>query len=264
MKFSSIISKLIITLIAILLVAPTVLLIPMSFSAGTTFAFPPQGLSLRWYSNLVESSTWRGAAANSLKISCVVAPLATVLGSLAAFGLLRLRQRARGILLGGFTAPLIVPTLLTAMGLYSYLLTLGLSGTLRGIILGQTILSLPFVIIAVSTRLEGYDPRYTTAARGLGATPFAAFRQVTLPLVVPGILSGAILAFAFSFDELIVALLLQSPQVVTLPVEMYKAVTEEADPTISAASSVLAVFISIPILFAQVRAARKKTKVQAG
>nr|WP_213451896.1 ABC transporter permease subunit [Micromonospora sp. NBRC 107566] len=246
-----------ITLVAIILVAPTLVVIPMSFSSAQTFQFPPRQWSTRWYERLFTSPEWTAAILNTLQVGIFTALIATVLGTTAAFGLMRLRPRWRGALHGFLLSPMIVPHILVALVVFASFLRLGLNGTLIGIILAHTALALPFVVIAVTARLQGMDTRLPSVAASLGASPVSAFRRVTLPLVLPGILSGAVLAFVTSLDEVVIALFLQAPGAITLPVQMFNSVTVQIDPTISAASSLMVLLVSVPILFAQVAGARR-------
>ena len=243
--------------VGLLLTAPTLVVIPMSFSAATTFRFPPEEWSVRWYENLVDSPAWTTSIGNSLQVALVSALAATALGTAAAMGLQRVGPRARGVLFGLLLSPLIVPNILVALVIFAVFLRMGLSGTLGGIILAHTALALPYVVIAVHARLTGMDPRLRLAGASLGASPFAVFRRVTLPQALPGVLSGAVLAFVTSLDEVVVALFLQAPGVLTLPVQMFNSVTIQIDPTISAASSVMVVLVSVPILLAQLAGARR-------
>ncbi|MGI5149745.1 ABC transporter permease subunit [Plantactinospora sp. CA-294935] len=245
------------TIVAIILVAPTFVVIPMSFSSAETFRFPPDGWSLRWYQELFTSPEWTAAILNTLQVGVYTALIATVLGTTAAFGLARLPRRWRGALNGLLLSPMIVPHILVALVVFSAFLRLGLNGTLIGIILAHTAMALPFVVIAVSARLQGMDSRLSGVAASLGASPVSTFRRVTLPLVMPGILSGAVLAFVTSLDEVVIALFLQAPGAITLPVQMFNSVTVQIDPTISAASSLMVVLVSVPILLAQIVGARR-------
>ncbi|BCB89422.1 ABC transporter permease subunit [Phytohabitans suffuscus] len=243
--------------VAILLVAPTLVVVPMSFSSGRTFQFPPKGWSLQWYERLFTSPEWTAAIFNSVQVGLFTAVFATVLGTTAAMGLARLAPRWRGPLNGFLLSPLIVPHILVALVVFAAFLQVGLNGTLFGIILAHTAMAIPFVVIAVTARLQGMDARLTGVAASLGATPFSTFRRVTLPLLLPGILSGAVLAFVTSLDEVVIALFLQAPGAITLPVQMFNSVTVQIDPTISAASSLMVVLVSVPILLAQVAGARR-------
>lgn len=248
------------TVVAIVLVVPTLVVLPMSFSSSPTFRFPPEDWSLRWYANLFTSPEWTAALLNSLQAGVVTALFATVLGTAAAFGLARAARRWRGPLHGFLLSPMIVPHILVALVVFAAFLRIGLNGTLIGIILAHTALAVPFVVIAVTARLQGMDSRLSSVAVSLGAGPVSAFRRVTLPLVLPGILSGAVLAFVSSLDEVVIALFLQAPGAITLPVQMFNSVTVQIDPTISAASSLMVVLVSVPILVAQVVGARRGRK----
>jgi putative spermidine/putrescine transport system permease protein len=179
---------------------------------------------------------------------------------MAAFGLARLRPRWRGPVNGFLLSPMIVPHILVALVVFSAFLQIGLNGTLIGIILAHTAMALPFVVIAVTARLQGMDGRLPGVAASLGASPVSAFRRVTLPLVLPGVLSGAVLAFVTSLDEVVIALFLQAPGAITLPVQMFNSITVQIDPTISAASSLMVVLVSVPILLAQIVGARRGKK----
>ncbi|MBM2614866.1 ABC transporter permease subunit [Actinoplanes sp. LDG1-06] len=246
------------TITAVVLVAPTLVVLPMSFSDAETFRFPPDNWSLRWYENLFTSPDWTAAILNTVQVGLYVSVLATVLGTMAAFGLARLQPRWRGAVNGFLLSPMIVPHILVALVVFSAFLQLGLNGTLFGIILAHTAMALPFVVIAVTARLQGMDARLPAVAASLGAGPVSAFRRVTLPLVLPGILSGAVLAFVSSLDEVVIALFLQAPGAITLPVQMFNSITVQIDPTISAASSLMVVLVSVPILLAQLAGARKR------
>lgn len=250
--------KIVATLVGLFLVAPTMVVIPMSFSAAETFTFPPREWSMRWYERLFTSPEWTTAILNSLQVGVVAALLATVLGTAAALGVTRLGPRLRGPVTGFLLSPIIIPNILIALVIFSTFLRLGLNGTLTGIALAHTAMALPFVVITVTARLQGMDPALQRAGRSLGAGPFSVFRKITLPLALPGVLSGAVLAFVVSLDEVVIALFLQSPTSITLPVQMFNSVTIQIDPTVSAASSVMVVVVSIPVLLAQVAGARRR------
>lgn len=243
---------------AVVLTAPTLILIPMSFSSGTTFAFPPKGWSWKWYKNLFADPSWLDSIVTSFKIAIISAPLATIIGTAAAFGIARMGRRARTAFSAAILAPIIVPNILVALAIYGTFLKLQLSGTLRGLVLADTVVVLPFVVISVMTRLQGYDSRIRDAGLSLGASPRTVFLRVTFPLILPGILSGALLAFVLAFDEFIMALLLQGPSVTPLSIKMYNSVAEEIDPTISAASTVIVVVVSAVILTGQLVGTRKR------
>ncbi|MEV6594847.1 ABC transporter permease [Streptomyces acidicola] len=243
--------RVVLTLVGLLLVAPTAVVIPMSFSSGLSFEFPPKHWSLRWYQEFFHSQAWTAALLNSLQIALIVAVLATLMGVGAAYVFDRVRFSGRGAARSLIMAPMITPGIVVAVAVYATFLRWHLNGTLLGFVIAHTVLALPFVITSVSTALAGYDRRLEAAAASLGATPLSAFLRVTIPLVAPGVASGFVFAFVTSLDEVVVALFLQTPDIRTLPVQMYESVTLEVDPTIAAASSMIVVFTTAVLLLPQ-------------
>ena len=180
-------------------------------------------------------------------MAVVTAVFATVIGTLAAFGLDRMKSRVSGVLRAVLITPMVVPGVVLAVGIYAVYLDTQLVGTLTGFVLAHTMLAVPFVIIAVSASLEVFDKRLETAAISLGASRFTAFRTVTLPLIAPGMLSGLLFAFVTSFDEIIVALFITSPYLKTLPVQIFSSITRDADPTVAAVGTLLFIATSLVI-----------------
>lgn len=230
--------------VCVFLVLPTLIVVPMSFSSAPLLVFPPPGFSFRWYANYATDPQWRLATLNSVTIAIGATLLATALGTLAALGLARGRFRYRGAVTTIFLMPMIVPSIVTAVGIYSVFARLDLAGTVPGMILAHTILALPFVVINVSAVLQKVDWRIAEAARSLGATPARALFHVTLPAIMPGILAGAVFAFLTSFDEIVVALFLSGSNAITLPVQMWTGIRFEINPTVAAVSVVLIVVSS--------------------
>jgi putative spermidine/putrescine transport system permease protein len=247
-----------VVVVAVLLLAPTLVVIPMSFSASTTFEFPPSHWSLRWYGEFFNSAEWRAALWHSLEVGLLVGALATALGVAAAVGLDRSRFRGRGAVRSLMMAPLIMPGIVVAIAIYAVFLRWKLNGTLTGFVMAHTMLALPLVVIAVGTSLAGYDRTVEVASASLGAGPWTTFRRVTLPLLTPGVLSGFVFAFVTSLDEVVIALFLQTPQLKTLPVLMYESITLEIDPTIAAASSLVVVATTAVLLLGQL--ARRRSE----
>lgn len=238
-------------LIGLLVLLPVCVIIPMSFAGGTTFQFPPREFSMRWYENLLTDRAWTAAIRNSFLVGVLTTAFATVIGTMAAVALNSLGPGTSRLLNGLLMAPIIVPNILVALALYATFLQFRLNGTIHGLVIAHTALAIPFVVIAVNTRLATLDPQLRSAALSLGASPIQAFARVTAPLLAPGLLSGALLAFITSFDEVVVSLFLNTPRNTTLPVLMYSSVALDIDPTISAAASVLVVVVSAAILIGQ-------------
>ncbi|OUZ11175.1 polyamine ABC transporter permease [Aeromicrobium sp. PE09-221] len=226
-------------LVGVLLMGPTLIVVPLSFTSEKSFRFPPEGWSTQWYENFFTDPNWYESALLSVRVGLAVAVLATVLGTAAAVALSTGRGAWRGPANGFMLAPMIVPGVITAVGIYYVFLNFGLTQGFWGFVLAHTVLALPFVVVAVSASLNGLDKALVTAAWSLGANRWAAFRQITLPLIAPGILTGALFAFLTSFDEAIVSLFLSGPFARTLPIQIFQSVTADIDPTIAAASTML-------------------------
>lgn len=236
-------------LISIWLVAPTLIVVPMSFADKKSLAFPPTGVSLQWYENFFTNPQWFGSLIVSAKVAAMVAVIATAIGTMAAIGIERMRARPAGIIRALLITPMIVPGVVLAVGIYAVYLDTQLVGTWTGYVLAHTLLAIPFVVIAVGANLAVFDARLETAAASLGASRLSTFFTVTLPLILPGILSGALFAFVTSFDEVIVSLFITSPQLKTLPVQIFSSMTRDADPTVAAVGSLIFLTTTLVIGF---------------
>ena len=199
------------------LILPILIIVPLSFSSGTFLTFPLPGVSLRWYEEFFASAPWQLALRNSLIVASATTVIATVLGTLAALGLTRARLPGQTLLLGLIVSPMVVPLVIVAVGVYFAYAPFGLTGSLLGLTLAHTALAVPFVVITVSATLQGFDPNQARAGASLGASPAVVFFRIVLPLILPGVVSGALFAFVTSFDEVVVALFLTGPGERTLP-----------------------------------------------
>ena len=226
-------------LVLAFLVTPLLVIVPLSFSAGTMLTLPLPGLSLRWYADLASSAPWQNSLINSLIVGSIATVIATVLGTLAALGLARTEFPGKSLLMGILISPMIVPLVIVAAGAYFFLLPLGLTNSLLGLALVHAALGAPFVLITVSATLSGLDPSLPRAAASLGAPPIEVFRRVILPLISPGVISGALFAFITSFDEVVVAMFLTGPQNRTLPRQMFDGLRDNISPTILAVATLL-------------------------
>lgn len=230
------------SLILLFLVAPIIVVFPLSLSSGELLVLPTPGYSLRWYADFFSSSRWLAATWNSFVVGIATMVLATLLGTLAAFGIFLGRFPGKALLLAILSLPMVTPVIVTAIAMYFALSLVGLGSTLTGLILAHTVLSVPFVLLTVLASLQTFDQNLLRAAASLGANPAIAFRRVVLPLIAPGVATGALFAFATSFDELIVALFIASPGQFTLPRQMYAGLREFLSPTIAAAAVLLILF----------------------
>jgi putative spermidine/putrescine transport system permease protein len=240
------------------LILPILVILPLSFTSGELLVYPLPAWSLRWYREFTTGPMWTQSTWNSLVLAVVTTVVATTVGMLAAFGLQGLRSRLKPALFGLLALPLIIPPVMVAVALFYYYARLGLVGTFSGLVLAHTVLALPFVVITIAATLQGFDPNLPRAAASLGASPLQAFRLVTLPLILPGVLSGAVFAFVTSFDELLVILFVGSPEQRTLPRQIFSGVSETMSPTVVAAAVVL-IAVSL-ILMAVVELLRRRSE----
>ncbi|MGE0716389.1 MAG: ABC transporter permease, partial [Alphaproteobacteria bacterium] len=222
-------------LVTTFLVAPILAIAPLSFSSGSFLHYPLPGLSLRWYADFFTSQFWLPALGNSMVVAVAATIAATLLGTLAALGLWLAPFPGKAVVVAVLLAPMVVPIIVVAVGVYFAFARAGLANTLPGLILAHTALAAPFVVVTVQATLAGFDRGLMRAAASLGAPPMTAFRRVMLPLITPGVVSGALFAFATSFDEVVVAFFLAGPGQRTLPRQMFAGINENISLTITAA-----------------------------
>lgn len=245
-------------LVLAFLVVPILAIVPLSFSAGSFLHYPLPGFSLRWYAEFFTSSFWLPALWNSVIVAAGATSLATVLGTLAALGLWRARFPGRGLVMAVLVSPMVVPVIIVGVGVYFAFAPLGLTNSYLGLIAAHTALAAPFVVVTVFATLSGFDVTLLRAAASLGANPVVAFRRVTLPLILPGVVSGGIFAFATSFDEVVVALFVAGPGQRTLPRQMFSGINDNISLTITAAA-VMLVALSVALMLA-VEALRRRSE----
>ena len=241
-------------LIFLFLIGPILVIIPLSFNAEPYFTFTsemlsldPAGFSLRWYEDFFTSDSWMSSIKNSFLIGIASTLLATVLGTIAALGLSRPQMPFRALIMSILISPMIVPLIISAAGMFFFYSKVNLAQTYLGVILAHTALGIPFVVITVTATLSGFDHSLTRAAASLGAPPSYAFFKVVLPLVTPGVVSGALFAFITSFDEVVVVIFLSGVEQRTIPLQMWAGIREQISPTILAVATLL-VAISIALL----------------
>ncbi|KGT91814.1 polyamine ABC transporter permease [Erwinia typographi] len=221
------------------LIIPILVIVPLSFNSSSFLSYPLSGFSLRWYQTFFHSQEWLNALGNSLIIAPMATLLATVLGVLASMGLVRGEFRGKGIVMAIVISPMVAPVVIIAVGMFFFFAKLSLLNSYLGLVLAHALLGVPFVVITVVAVLKSYDTTLSRAAASLGASPLYTFSKVTLPLIAPGVFSGALFAFAASFDEVVVTLFLASPRQRTLPIQMFAGIRENLDPTIAAAASIM-------------------------
>ncbi len=229
------------TAVFVFLVAPILVIVPLSFNAGAFFTYPLAGVSLRWYRELLTGAQWQRAVENSLIVGVGATVVATFLGTLAALGLHRVRLPFRPVIVGILLSPMVVPVIITGVGMFYFYARVGLANTLGGLIVAHAALGIPFVFVTVGAVLATLDDNLVRAAASLGAGPVRVFRAVVLPLILPGVVSGALFAFVTSWDDVVVALFLAGPRQHTLPRQMWSGIREFISPTLLAVATLLIV-----------------------
>jgi putative spermidine/putrescine transport system permease protein len=230
------------------LLLPILVIVPLSFSASSFLAYPMPGWSLQWYHNLFTSAEWARAAKNSFIVAPSATLIATALGTLTAVGLARVQFPGKGLLMGLLIAPMVVPIVVVGVATYLFFARIGLADTYIGLIIVHAALGAPFVVTTVLATLQGFNQNLVRASLACGAPPLETFFRVTLPVIAPGVISGALFAFATSFDEVVVTLFLAGPSQVTLPRQMFTGIRENINPTIAAVATLLTVFTSALML----------------
>jgi putative spermidine/putrescine transport system permease protein len=225
-------------MVAIFLLSPLAVVVIISFSSAPFLQFPPPGFSLRWYDLLFSTPAWTNSLWVSVQLLVPSSILATLLGTAASYGLVRGRVPGATLITACLMLPIIVPGMITAAALFGVYRGLGLNGTLTGLIIAHTVLHIPYVVATVSSALRVQDVQLEQAAATLGAPPWSAFRHVTLPLIMPAVMSSLLIAMILSFDELIVSLFVSSARVRPVAVQMWSNLLGDFDPTIAAIASV--------------------------
>ncbi len=235
--------------IFLFLILPILVIIPLSFNAEPYFTFTPgmlaldpDAFSLRWYEDILNNEQWQHSAQNSIIVAFFATLLATALGTVAALGLSKPYMPFKTVIMGILISPMIVPLIISAAGMFFFYSKIGLAQTLPGLILAHTALGTPFVILTVTATLVGFDQSLVRAANNLGASPTRTFFKVIMPLILPGVISGALFAFITSFDEVVVVLFLAGFEQRTIPRQMFSGLREQISPTILAVATILVTF----------------------
>lgn len=237
-------------LILLYLLAPVIVVVATAFTTSNYPVFPPQGFTLQWFERFLGMAEFTDAIYRSTLLASTSTLVATILGTFGALSLARYRFKGREALSAFMLSPILFPTIVLGLALLVFFSQIGLSGSFLGLVIAHSVLTTPFVIRLVMASLGEFDPAVEEASRNLGAGWWRTFLQVTLPLIRPGVLAGAVFAFIISFDELVVTLFLAGPDMTTLPVRIYTFVEFSSEPTISAISTVLIVawmLIGIPV-----------------
>ena len=220
----------------IFLIAPLIAILPLAFTSSVFLTYPIPGYSMRWFDELASADVWRMSIVNSLIIGMGTTLLAGTLGTLAALGLRNAGLVLPGLFRTAFLLPMVVPAVVLGVGMQVFFVHLGLANSYAGVIAAHSVVAVPFVVVSVTASLAGIDRRVERAAASLGAGPLTVFRRVTLPLALPGILSGAVFAFATSLDEVVLTLFVAGPNQRTLARQMFSSIRENISPAIAAAA----------------------------
>jgi len=247
-----------------LLIVPSLVVIPMSFSASQYLEFPPQEWSLRWYENYFFSwkvengfNDWMAATWTSIKVAVLTIFVAAPIGTMDAYGLVNSSSRTSKILFPIFISPMMVPIILVAIGLFYFFVQFKLVGSVLGLVIGHSLVALPLVLIIVFSALKNYDMNQEKVARSLGAGRFRAFREITLPQIKFSIISASLIAFLTSFDEIIISLFVAGGDNSTITRSMFLALRDQIDPTIAAISTILIIISSGLLIIVQLLANNK-------
>ena len=247
-------------LVFFFLIAPLFVILPLSFNAeqyihfsSKMLALDPEGFSLRWYEDMIygTKNPWGLATKNSLIIAFFATIGSTVLGTVAALGLSSRHMPYKAAFMALLISPMIVPLIISGTAIFFFMAKVGLAATHTGIVLSHIILGTPFVVITVTATLSGFDHSVTRAAASLGSNPVNTFMKITLPLIMPGVISGALFAFVTSFDEVVVVLFLAGLENTTIPIQMWVGLREQLSPTIMAVATCLIVMSTLMLVSAE-------------
>lgn len=236
--------RVIVFLLLVFLSAPAFLMIPLSFDSASGLAWPPHGFSLQWYRQIVDSPLWMQAITRSMLVGVGTALLSMLIGTPAAFLLVRGGMRGKAAMLAFVLSPIVVPRMIIAVGIFYFFAKIGLVGSALGLVLAHTTVAVPYVVITMMAVLRNYDTRLDLAAQSLGARPWATLRRVTFPILGAGLMSSFLFAFATSFDELTIALFTSGGLSTTLPKQFWDEITMQISPVIAAVSTCLFIFIA--------------------
>jgi putative spermidine/putrescine transport system permease protein len=247
-------------LVFLFMLVPILAILPLSFTSGVELVYPLPSFSLRWYVDFFTRPEWLSSIRNSLIVGSGATAIATVLGVFAALGMTRLPRKTSNVVAVLMVLPMAVPVVIVAVAIYFFFASIGLTGTFAGLILAHSVLALPFVVISVRASLTGLDPHLAHAAASLGAPSSRVLLRVIAPLILPGIATGALFAFAVSLDDVVVAMFVSGPGQLTLPRQMFNGVRENISPTILAAATLLVILSSLLMIATTRLAASSRAK----
>ena len=251
-------------IVLFLLIVPSLIVIPMSFSDSQYLEFPPKNWSLRWYENYFSSgqvgmgfNDWIGATWTSIKVAVLTIFVATPIGTMAAYGLINSGNRVRSILFPVMISPMMIPVILVAIGLFYFYVQFKMVNSVLGLVLGHSLVAMPLVLIIVLSALKNYDMNQEKVARSLGASRIRAFFEITLPQIKFSIISASLISFLTSFDEVIISLFVAGGDNSTITRAMFLALRDQIDPTIAAISTILIIISTSLLILVQLFGTKK-------
>ena len=251
-------------IVLFLLIVPSLIVIPMSFSDSQYLEFPPKNWSLRWYENYFASgqvgmgfNDWIGATWTSIKVAVLTIFVATPIGTMAAYGLINSGNKVRSILFPVMISPMMIPVILVAIGLFYFYVQFKMVNSILGLVLGHSLVAMPLVLIIVLSALKNYDMNQEKVARSLGASRIRAFFEITLPQIKFSIVSASLISFLTSFDEVIISLFVAGGDNSTITRAMFLALRDQIDPTIAAISTILIIISTSLLILVQLFGTKK-------
>lgn len=235
--------RILVTFLLILIIAPIVIIIPISFSTDAIVQFPSKGFTFRWYQELFSDAQWTQGIIKSLMIAVYTSILSLVIGTMAATAVVKVKFPGKNLFMNLMVAPISIPVIVIGISMYYSFSTYKLTDTIFGLVLTHSIVAIPLVFVTVLASLRGIDRSLDWAAQGMGSTPIGSFFKVTVPLISPALFAGWLFAFITSLDELVMTIFVSGPKTKTLPIVMWEHIRYQINPTFAAASTILIVLI---------------------
>jgi putative spermidine/putrescine transport system permease protein len=253
---------LIVGILLLFMIAPILIIVPLSFSTSPFFVFPPPDYDMKWFDKFFENELWVDSLIFSIEVAVVSMVVATILGTMAALAFNRIDFKGKNLFMAVMLSPMIVPIIVVGIAVYKFFSDIQIVGSMTALVLAHSLLALPIVFVTVLASLKGVDRNLELAAEGLGSTPIGAFFRITLPLIKPGLLSGALFAFITSMDEVVVTIFISGVETATLPRVMWEQMRTQVDPTIAAASTLIIVATTVLFLTQWWFTHRQEAKVE--
>ncbi|MET3290288.1 UNVERIFIED_CONTAM: putative spermidine/putrescine transport system permease protein [Brevibacillus sp. OAP136] len=243
--------RIVVGILLVLMIAPILVMIPLSFSSQVAFQFPPESYSMQWYENFWSNRQWTEGLWRSVVVAFFTAIVSLALGTMAALAVIRLTFPGKKIFLNLMVAPMIIPVIVVGIAMYHTFSVYKLTNSIPGLVLAHSILAIPIVFVTIMAGLKGVDGNLELAAQSLGSTPIGAFFKVTLPLIRSSVFTSALFAFITSLDEVVVSIFIAGSKTKTLPIVMWENMRTQVDPTIAAVSTLLIVGTAVFLILSQ-------------